>query len=166
MILLCWLRLASDVVVMCCCGFCFFCIVCALSRCCFGVVSINLCTAFFFCVVAAFFGWLITKLVLQFFCLLQFCNLHSFLVCLVRNYLFDFLLIFLFFRFTYSIPCLPYFLKWFCAFLHSFLSQNYSLLHYLIFASSSRCRLLVFIACTPSKFASFYNLVSNMYYLG
>ena len=46
------------------------------------------------------------------------------------------------------------------------LGPNPSLLRVLLFASSSRCRLLVSIACIPSKFASFCSSVSNIYYMG
>ena len=117
MISLCWLRLASDAVVVCFAGFASFILFTFYLVVVLVLYVIILCAVLFFCVAAVFFDSIITKLVLHFFCLLQFCNLYSFLVCLVRNCLFTSVLVFLVFHLTYAIPYLPYFVQCFCALL-------------------------------------------------
>ena len=94
----------------------------------------------------------IAKLVMSLFLLFSFCILHAVLICIVHNCLRAWLPVLFHFHFVCAIPCLPYFLQYFCALLHSFLLQNCSLLHFLLL-----CRFLpvqlarlsrVFCRCT------------------
>ena len=110
---------------------------------------------FFSCVVTVFFGFPIAKLMVHIFFDCFTCTLHSVLICAVHNYLCVFLHIFGVVTFLCVIPCLPYFLQWFCALLHSFLLPKCSLLHFLVFAGFSRCHFLVFFVFLAEQFDYF-----------
>ena len=105
--------------------------------------------------ISSFNDWEMTKLVMLHFLLFPFCIFHPVFICIVRNLLCVWVPVFFVFGFACAFPCLPYFLQWFRAFLHSFLLSNCSLLHLLLFTGFSRCHFPVLRNFCSTHFASF-----------
>ena len=98
----------------------------------------------FFLCCCCFFLLYNSKISGAFFCLFNFCTLHSVLICVVHSFLCVCLHFFLHFGFVCVMPCLPYFLQWFCALVYLFLLPKCSLLHFSFCAGFSPCHFLVF----------------------